>query len=110
MHDVAAHYFQHRLERCKVLRRTANHKRQRPGLRAAGATRHWRVAQYDTLLRSYSGDVADRLRVDGAAINGRDAGRNPLQHAVVVQVHAAYMRSGRQHGDDQFTALSGLPG
>ncbi|MNE35014.1 hypothetical protein D3C80_1287570 [compost metagenome] len=105
MHDVAAHLRQHWLQLPEQVVGGADHEGQGAGCRAPSTTGNRGVGQGNALLGRLGGDQLRGLRVDGAAIDGRGAGTNAGQHAVFVQVNATHMSSGRQHGDDQFTAL-----
>ncbi|MNI66775.1 hypothetical protein D3C73_1223660 [compost metagenome] len=102
MHDVAAHLFQHRLERGEQFSAGADHEGQCAGRRAAGAAGNRRIAHVHAFGRSGLGHLARSLRIDGAAVHGRCARAHARQHAVVVQVDTAHMGCGRQHGDHQF--------
>ena len=78
------------------------------GLGTAGATGHRRIGHCHALFGCRSRYITDGLRVDGAAIHRRHAFADAREHAVFIEPHAAYMGGGRQHGNHQFGALSGV--
>ncbi len=105
MHDIAAHLRQHRLQGGEQFRGGADHEGQRPCASTAGAAGDWSISYHHTLLGRRSGNLADGLRVDGAAIHGRYAFTNSGEHTVFIQPHAVHMGSGGQHGYHQLRAL-----
>ena len=110
MDDVAPHLREYRVQGIEQRFLRTDHKGQGAGLRATRAAGHGRIGHLHALFGRRSRHVTGRLRVDGAAIHGRNAFANPRQHPLFTQPHAAHVSGSGQHGYHQLRPLRGRLG
>ncbi|MNM26239.1 hypothetical protein D3C81_366990 [compost metagenome] len=108
MDNVTAHLCQHRLQGGEQCIAGANHEGQRACRGTTGTTGNRCIGQVHALLGGRRRHFTRGLRINGAAVDHRRTGTYAGQHAVLAQVHAAYMSSGWQHGNHQLTLLRGI--
>src|SRR5579859_626277 len=80
--------------------RPADHEGERAGSGPAGAARYRRVDHGEATVARRRPDRTGGIDVDGRAVDQQRTGLGRGEDALRVEVGAAHMRAGRQHGDD----------